>query len=364
MPLKRLAASASAGSVSMCMALLGGVLPILPVPPAAATSVGPVPPWSTGGALSPSAVPASPAPPGPTLSARERSEQWSRQWTRGAASGAGSTSPGSPGGGTDADGTGGPGGSGNSADTTGAAPSPGGASPGADAQGPGSRSRTTCRIRDFYEIRSHRPHSFWIPGTHFIDGPGGKMYVWVKRWHTVEARVRAHHEVLEQFNFQTFLWRARKEVVRDLARFHTVEYKHEYVRSITAGMYGHMRYRVFGHRIRFRQWHRNGDCGLRKVGSGVAIVPTTSEGWKFWETGCPRDDPRKEPKKKAKGKAKGKESGQGDPGGADRRSRDGAGARRRGSGAGARAGARGGTGGGTGTRRPAGRGGRKAARCS
>jgi hypothetical protein len=150
----------------------------------------------------------------------------------------------------------------------------------------------------------------------------------------VEARVRGHRELINQFRFEAFLWRARKEVVRDLARFHTIEFKHEYIRGITKGMYGHMRYRVFGHRIRFQQWHRNGDCRLRKVGSGVAIVPTTSEGWKFWETGCPRDDPRKQPKKKAKVKEEEKKSSEGNPGSSNRRSRDGAGARRRGSGAG------------------------------
>ena len=321
MPLKRLAASAAAGSVSTFMALLSGVSPILPAVPllpaaTAATSADIVDP---GGIVDPGAT----ADPG------------------GARAGA------------------------NSVHTTGAPASPGGddgASPGTAAGGPAGRSETTCRIHDFYKIKSHRPHNFWIPGTHFIDGPGGKMFVWVKRWHTVEARVRGHHEVLKQFNFRTFLWRARKEVVRDLARFHSIEFKHEYVRGITDGMYGHMRYRVFGHRIRFQQWHRNGDCGLRKVGSGVAIVPTTSEGWKFWETGCPRDDPRKQPKKKTKGEEEEKKSSQGNPGSSNRRSQDGAGARRRGSGTGAR---RRGSGTGAGAKGPAARDGRKAgpARC-
>jgi hypothetical protein len=152
---------------------------------------------------------------------------------------------------------------------------------------PASSSRTLCKVRTFYRIRSHTTHDFWIPRSHYIDGPGGQMTAWVKRWHTVEARVKGGREVLYEFRFPEFLKRARKEVVRDLARFHTIEFMHQYFRPIRDGKYGHMRYRVFGHRIRFQQWRRARDCGMHRIGFGIADVPTGTEGWKYWETDCP-----------------------------------------------------------------------------
>lgn len=144
-----------------------------------------------------------------------------------------------------------------------------------------------CRAHTFYRIRSHRARNFWIPRTHYIDGPGGKMIVSVKRWYTVETQLRLGRSVEAEFKLEEFLHRARKEVEPQLTRSHTVETKHEYVRIVHKGKYGHIRYRVFGYHIGFQQWHRADDCGLRKVGSGVADVPTTVEGWRYWETDCP-----------------------------------------------------------------------------
>jgi len=53
-----------------------------------------------------------------------------------------------------------------------------------------------CRIASFYKIEHFRRRNFYIPGTRYIDGPGGVMRVWVMRAYTIrsEFEIEDWHE--------------------------------------------------------------------------------------------------------------------------------------------------------------------------
>jgi mRNA-degrading endonuclease RelE of RelBE toxin-antitoxin system len=131
------------------------------------------------------------------------------------------------------------------------------------------------------------PRYFYIPRTHYVDGPGGTMKVWVKEWHTVKFEVHLEREVQTEFKMRDFLARVRKMINQEITEEHTVETGHEYQVHIKNKKYGNMRYRVFGYRIGFQQWRVLDNCGMLKVVSGIASVPTRKEGWQYWETNRP-----------------------------------------------------------------------------
>jgi hypothetical protein len=145
----------------------------------------------------------------------------------------------------------------------------------------------TCEVRSFYKIRTNSSRDFWIPGTHFVDGPGGEMKVWLEREHTVETSLLLEKEARLEFDFNSFIAEVRKMVSPIITTRIRVELGHEYLRPVSKGKYGHMRYRVFGYKIGFWHWRQYGNCSIRFVGSGLANLPTRKQGWKYWETKKP-----------------------------------------------------------------------------
>ncbi|MEV5409066.1 hypothetical protein AB0K60_09540 [Thermopolyspora sp. NPDC052614] len=242
------------------------------------------------------------------------------------------------------------------------------------APSPAASSAAGCRIASYYKIDSFRRRDFYIPGTRYIDGPGGQMRVWVMRSYTVksefeiedwrekerrrffharggprditaetrrevetelvreraeERSAKAGREVTRErpgdgeaggdvseelkasrdkerkgseagrIKIKESHVRLTKEEERELLRAmrlmisplisddHTVEAGHEYVRKISRGKYGYLRYRVFGYRVGFSKWWRGDDCRVHRAASGVAGVPARVEGWVYRESKRP-----------------------------------------------------------------------------
>jgi hypothetical protein len=144
-----------------------------------------------------------------------------------------------------------------------------------------------CRPGPFFKVEFADPKNFYVPRTHYVDGPGGDIRVWVKQWHTVKFDVHLEREVQTEFHIQDFIARMRKEINPEIDEEHTVESGHEYHVTISKKMYGHVRYRVFGYKVGFQQWRVLDNCGMLKVVSGIASVPTRKEGWQYWESRSP-----------------------------------------------------------------------------
>ncbi|MGH3392980.1 MAG: hypothetical protein ACRDOO_29285 [Actinomadura sp.] len=145
----------------------------------------------------------------------------------------------------------------------------------------------SCEVRSIFKIRANSSRDFWIPGTHFVDGPGGEIKVWIEREHNVETSLLLEKEARLEFDFKSFIAEVRKMVSPIITTRIRVELGHEYLRPISKGKYGHVRYRVFGYKISFWQWRQYGNCSIRFVGTGLASLPTRKQGWKYWETKRP-----------------------------------------------------------------------------
>jgi hypothetical protein len=195
----------------------------------------------------------------------------------------------------------------------------------------------TCTPRIFFKRHHLSPRNFFVPRTRFTDGPGGSMTVRVEREHEVVAwlqtenerqreirdmkatsttnqrgretatettTVRGDQTVTEreaestlrsetEITAHELVRRLRKMGVPHLEERHKVFVGHEYTHEISKGMYGNMWYRVFGYRIGWSAWRVLGTCRHVYVTSGIANVPARVEGWRYWETKCPRFKKRK-----------------------------------------------------------------------
>ncbi|MFJ2032847.1 hypothetical protein [Streptosporangium sp. NPDC087985] len=144
-----------------------------------------------------------------------------------------------------------------------------------------------CRPKFFFRINSFKPRNFFVPRTHFIDGPGGTMTATVKRQHRVYFEIELEKEKQIEISKDALLRRLKNNFNPLVAEELIVETGHDYAQQITPGMYGNMWYRVFGYRVGFSAWRRVSDCGSHKVTTGIASVPARVEGWKYWETKHP-----------------------------------------------------------------------------
>lgn len=141
-----------------------------------------------------------------------------------------------------------------------------------------------CRPHVYYTIGYRKPVDMFIPHLEYIDGPGGEMEVWLKRFYLVRFHVRLEREVEGDFNAQDFTTKVRKMLEPEIEEEHAIEIGHEYVANIHDHHYGHLRYRVFGVRFGFFVWRVYHNCARLRVNSGTATFPTIREGWKYWET--------------------------------------------------------------------------------
>ncbi|MDA0632075.1 hypothetical protein OUY22_01500 [Nonomuraea sp. MCN248] len=145
-----------------------------------------------------------------------------------------------------------------------------------------------CHPRVFYKVHGLSPTNFFIPRTRFIDGPGGTMTVQVTREHEVLAFLETESERQISVTTGDVVRNLRLLGIPHLEERHMVFAGHEYTREITKGMYGNMRYRVFGYRVGWSAWSVLGTCRHRLIERGIANVPARVEGWRYWETKRPK----------------------------------------------------------------------------
>jgi hypothetical protein len=140
-----------------------------------------------------------------------------------------------------------------------------------------------CDTEVFYKITSKSVRSLWIAGTNFVDGPGGTISGSVHKSHTKSASVSASVSVSARY----LIAEAKAEVSGSITKSNTVTVGHSYQHKISKKKYGHIRYRVVGYKVWFEKKKITATCGSTLLGTGTAILPTTKEGWKYWETKRP-----------------------------------------------------------------------------
>jgi hypothetical protein len=137
----------------------------------------------------------------------------------------------------------------------------------------------SCQFSDFYETSGT---DYFVPaaGPAFKDGKGGTITASVSKASTitVSGSVTAGASVSGIFAS------AKVEVSASLSKATAVTVGHTYSHAISANKYGHLQYGSWGERVAWKYYYRTEACTIQLQSSGTMIFPTTSVGWRYWET--------------------------------------------------------------------------------
>ena len=140
-----------------------------------------------------------------------------------------------------------------------------------------------CPPDVYYKVKSKKTVSYWVPGTHFVDGKGGKVTGKVERSYTKSATLEAGAEASIGAVWAT----VKANVSKSATKSNNVTVGHWYEHQISKNRYGHIRYRVIGYKVLFEKWRTQGNCKDKFLDAFYGNIPTTKEGWKYWETKQP-----------------------------------------------------------------------------
>jgi hypothetical protein len=153
----------------------------------------------------------------------------------------------------------------------------------AHAAAEGTVSPRACSVSYDYVINSKT--NYFVPatwnGTHLKDGPGGTMSVSVTKAGTLSWSVTGSAE----FSTSAIFAKAKVSVSSTVATSVSITVGHTYTHNITSNKYGNAQYGSWGYKIKWTEYINNGPACLSHVyATGSATLPTSSTGWKYWET--------------------------------------------------------------------------------
>jgi hypothetical protein len=130
-------------------------------------------------------------------------------------------------------------------------------------------------------ITSKSSNFIGASGTRFKDGPGGTISVSVTKDTTISATVSSSVEV----DVSEIVASAKVSVSASVTGAIGISVGHSYSHDITKNKYGNLQYGTWGYKVNWEKTRTNGNCkGETVLASGTATLPTSSLGWKYWET--------------------------------------------------------------------------------
>ncbi|MDT5041209.1 MAG: hypothetical protein QOE51_2194 [Actinoplanes sp.] len=126
-------------------------------------------------------------------------------------------------------------------------------------------------------------YSYLIPASSstFKDGPGGTITVSVTQASTISATLSSSLEV----STNEIIAAGKVSVSASVTGSVTVTVGHTYSHNISANKYGNAQYGSWGYHVNWEKTRDNGNCkGVTVLATGTATLPTSSLGWKYWET--------------------------------------------------------------------------------
>ncbi|MEV5525829.1 hypothetical protein [Streptomyces prunicolor] len=123
----------------------------------------------------------------------------------------------------------------------------------------------------------------WWNGTHLKDGPGGTITVSVTKAGTLSATISGSSEA----SIKALVAKAKVQINVSVSASVTVTVGHQYSHEITKGKYGNVQYGSSGYKVHWTKkqtsYNGYGYCSTH-TSHGTAVLPTTTTGWKYWET--------------------------------------------------------------------------------
>lgn len=118
----------------------------------------------------------------------------------------------------------------------------------------------------------------------FKDGRGGEIEVSRSYSGSASYQVTAGAES----EVGAVLAKAKVSVSASLTKTNTTSTTHTYRHTITSTKYGHAQYVAWSKKVTWKKYQiytaSGGGCAVRNLASGTINFPTSSEGWRYWET--------------------------------------------------------------------------------
>ena len=131
-----------------------------------------------------------------------------------------------------------------------------------------------------YSVRGTSTHVPFRGIPVFKDGRGGTLSVTKDYTKSASYQVTAGAES----EVGAVLAKAKVSVSASLTRTNSSTVTHNYSHRITKGKYGHAQYVAWGKKITWVKYVDTEQCTTKVVGRGTIKFPTSSEGWRYWET--------------------------------------------------------------------------------
>lgn len=145
---------------------------------------------------------------------------------------------------------------------------------------PAQATVNACTDYNFYSTTSGGTYRMPAAGAYFKDGPGGATTVSV----TTATTISASGTVSAGATISGIVAQAKIDISATIGTSTAITTGHSYYHAITAGKYGNFQYGSDGFLVVWKYWYRTPQCTNVLESSGTAKTPTTSVGWKYWET--------------------------------------------------------------------------------
>lgn len=137
-----------------------------------------------------------------------------------------------------------------------------------------------CPTDTYYTLTSKPTYLKFKGIPTFKDGKGGTLSVTKDFTTSVSYQVTAGAETEAGAIFA----KAKVSVSASITKTNSSTVTHNYTHKISKNRYGHAQYVAWSKRVSWAKWQTTPKCTTVKLKSGVIVFPTTSEGWRYWET--------------------------------------------------------------------------------
>lgn len=140
--------------------------------------------------------------------------------------------------------------------------------------------QASCPDDTFYTVRGTATYVPFRDLPTFKDGRGGTLSVTKDFTKTASYQVTAGAET----EVGAILAKAKVSISASLTKTNSSSVTHNYSHKISSDKYGHVQYVAWGKTVYWKKYRDTPQCTTVLLASGTIKFPSTSEGWRYWET--------------------------------------------------------------------------------
>lgn len=137
-----------------------------------------------------------------------------------------------------------------------------------------------CPTEVYYTLSSSSSYIPFKGIPTYKDGKGGTLSVTKDFTSSASYQVTAGAEAEVGAVFA----KAKVSVSSSITKTNSSTVTHNYSHKISKNKYGHAQYVAWSKKVTWKKWEDTPQCTTKLLRKGTIVFPTTSEGWRYWET--------------------------------------------------------------------------------